>query len=795
MERYEVVIVGAGPGGLSAAAHAAANGLSHVLLEASDGIARTVRRYQKGKHVMAEPSILPLRSDVPFVPGTREAVLQAWESGVSAPGTHVVYNTRVTGIEGERGAFEITTDDGTRWQGQHVVLAIGVQGNLRTLGVPGEDLPFVQYQLDDPDAYRDESIVVVGAGDAAIENAVALAEHNQVCIVNRRDEFARAKAGNHQQILAAAESGRVTAFYETTVRSVTESHEGDKPGRIVLNTPDGETPIAVDRIIGRLGAVPPRDFVESCGIRFSSKSANAVPELSHQYESSVPGLYVVGALAGYPLIKQAMNQGYEVVEYIQGNPIKPVDHDLFVEKFRDLPWNTDVDQTLDYCQQVIPFFMPLNSLRFRELMLESEIRQPAPGEKIFARNDYTNTFFSVVEGSVEIVIDEATDTRTVVSQGQFFGEMSLISGRRRSATVYARRNCILIETPRRVMNNLINSLDEVKKRIDQVFILRAIHSQFAPTSKVEDLAELVTSAELRSYNPGDELFAEGEYGDELHLIRSGSVTVSRNLNGREIILSYVPAGKYVGEMGLMGNTRRSASVRAAVPTETVVMKSKPFLDLLDKDPELREQVQQKVHERLNTNVRMEQATEENGQLMSFLMRQGLGEATDVLLIDESLCIRCNNCEDACAGTHGGTSRLNREAGPTYAEIHVPTSCRHCEHPHCMKDCPPDAISRNANGEVVIHDNCIGCGNCEENCPYGVIQMAQPEDRKPSLIRDLLLGGERKAKKEETEQEKQAVKCDMCSDLDGGPACVRACPTGAAIRTSPEHFVDLMKSRE
>ncbi len=794
MESYDIIIVGAGPGGLSAAAHAVTTGQSHVLLEASDGIAHTVQRYQKGKHVMAEPSILPLRSDLPFEPGSRESILEAWHTGVTAPGTRIVYNARVSSITGERGNFTVTTADGGIWQGRHVILAIGVQGNLRKLGVPGEDLPFVQYQLDDPDEYENESIVVVGAGDAAIENALALARHNQVSIVNRRDEFLRAKPGNLKQILAAIDAGQITALYETTVSEVREQ-DGDPPGEILLNTPDGETPVPVHRVIARLGAIPPRRFVESCGIRIPSQSVNAVPELSHQYESSVPGLYVVGALAGYPLIKQAMNQGYEVIEYIQGNPIKPVDHDLFADKFRVLPWSSDVDATLDHFQQVIPFFRPINTLRFRELMLESRVLRPAEGEQIFARNDYTDTFFSIARGSVEVVIDEATDTRTELGAGEFFGEMSLISGRRRNATVYARGDCILIETPRRVMNNLINTVDEVKEHIDQVFILRAIHSQFAPTAKVEDLSELVTSAELRSYNTGDVVFAEGDSGDELHLIRRGSVTVSRDINDREVVLSYVPAGKYVGEMGLLGNTRRNATVRAAVPTETVVMKSAPFLELLEQQPGLQQQVQEKVQERLNANVRMEQASEESGELMSFLMRQGLGEATDVLLIDESLCIRCNHCEEACASTHGGTSRLNREAGPTYAEIHVPTSCRHCEHPHCMKDCPPDAISRNANGEVVIHDNCIGCGNCEENCPYGVIQMAKPDDRKPSLIRDLLFGRDPGHDDDAPGQEKQAVKCDMCGDLEGGPACVRACPTGAAIRTSPEHFVDLMRSRD
>ena len=124
---------------------------------------------------------------------------------------------------------------------------------------------------------------------------------------------------------------------------------------------------------------------------------------------------------------------------------------------------------------------------------------------------------------------------------------------------------------------------------------------------------------------------------------------------------------------------------------------------------------------------------ETGGIIEFLIGQRVGEATDVLLIDESLCVRCDNCEKACAETHGGTSRLDGEAGPTYASIHVPTSCRHCEHPHCMSDCPADAIHRAPNGEVYIDEKCIGCGNCVRNCPYDVIHMASQPPAKPGLL--------------------------------------------------------------
>ena len=118
----------------------------------------------------------------------------------------------------------------------------------------------------------------------------------------------------------------------------------------------------------------------------------------------------------------------------------------------------------------------------------------------------------------------------------------------------------------------------------------------------------------------------------------------------------------------------------------------------------------------------------------------------------------------------------------------------------MKDCPPDAIRRAPNGEVYIRDNCIGCGNCERNCPYDVIQMGEPSAGRPGLWPWLLFGrgpgpgGKPDAVEAPAGGPKKAVKCDMCKDLGGGPACVRACPTGAAIRLSPEQFVDLASRR-
>jgi len=348
----------------------------------------------------------------------------------------------------------------------------------------------------------------------------------------------------------------------------------------------------------------------------------------------------------------------------------------------------------------------------------------------------------------------------------------------------------------------VNSVDAVKRHLDETFILRTIQQRFAPNVPIEELRPIAKAAKISQYKPGEVVFSEGDRADALHLIRSGSVTVAKNFGGREIPMAYVAAGNYVGEMGLLGNSDRTATVRATVKTETISLDSETFLDLLTKSPELLENMQTEVKQRTHQNVRL-QSDAASGDMLSFLMQQGLGEATDVLLIDKELCVACDNCEVACAETHGGTSRLNRRAGAVFAHVHVPTSCRHCEDPHCMKECPPDAIKRAPGGEVFIQDNCIGCGNCERNCPYGVIQMAYKPPPKPGIWSWLLFGagpgpGQTYGKKEipkGPDEQKKAVKCDMCKDLDGGPACVRACPTGAALRMSPEEFVDLVSARQ
>ena len=782
---FDVVIVGSGPAGLSAGARAVTTGMTHVVLEAAPHAADTLVRYQRGKFVMAYPITLPLRSGLPFAAASREEVLQSWGDRIDELGINLRYEARVTGIERTESTFVVILEKEQRIMAKSVVLAIGLQGNVNKLGLSADERLPIQYHLDDAAAHQSERIVVIGAGDSAIENALGLAENNTVYVANRGEEFVSAKSSNESALRSAIDAGSVIPLWNATAIEL-------KKGSIVFNTPNGVTVVDCDRVIARLGAAPPRRFLERCGVAFSSDDRNAPPPLSARYESNVPGLYIVGAMAGYPLIKQALNQGYEVIEHIRGHSIDPADEALLKEALSPLG-NVSVTEVMHRLAEEIAVFKGMGSLALREVLAESTIHVLDESTVVFKRNDYTNSLFVILDGAVAVLIDPSDSTRRVIiKKGNFFGEMGLISGRRRNATVVAHQGCTLLEVPRRLMVKLCETVASVKAAMDHEAVVREMQTHIAPNVSREIFAGLADEAEIVAYPAGATLFREGEKGDALYLMRKGSVSISRRIGTREVTLSYARAGHYVGEMALLSDMPRSATVRAAVDCEAIRIDGERFKVLIAENDSARAAVEGIFRERVAANEKMSRHESES-DVLEFLLSQGVSEATDILVIDESLCTECDNCEAACAATHHGIARLDREAGPSFANLHLPTSCRHCEHPYCMIDCPPDAIKRSANGEVYIEDSCIGCGNCEKNCPYNVIQMAAPRSRRPNFLAWLLFGKDRFEKVGANVPE-QAVKCDMCIGIDGGPACVRSCPTGAAARISPDRLINLLGVR-
>jgi cGMP-dependent protein kinase 2 len=439
------------------------------------------------------------------------------------------------------------------------------------------------------------------------------------------------------------------------------------------------------------------------------------------------------------------------------------------------------------------------------------VRYYHKGEAIFERNAPGSSLFAVASGSVVVEIDPNDPSKVIpIETGLIFGEVGLISGRKRGSTIRAAQDAICVEISRTAALKLQASVPSARRTIERISTERQLLQLFGSGLKSADLKEVLDTYEIQSVLAGKTVINEGQTGDDIFVIRQGSMVVERKINGKPVFLSYLPAGSYIGEMALIGGTKRNATVRAAIKSEVIRLEGYSFKNLMEKKPELLAKLKKDMAARQDVNAFVEAKKDSfsgvvdmYSNVANFLVENGIGEATDVLLIDENLCVGCDNCEKACADSHDGLSRLDREAGRTYAHLHVPTSCRHCEHPHCMADCPPNAIHRGPDGEVFINDTCIGCGNCQRNCPYGVIRMDATPPKKPGLLSWLLFGagpgpGEPTKKwsyknaEPGVEKAKKAIKCDMCSGIEGGPACVRACPTGAAIRVSPEQFLTVAR---
>ncbi len=619
---YDIAVIGAGPAGLSAAARAAAqdrtagSGPRHVLLEGFTAHAKTIQRYQKGKHVMAEPGFLDLRSDMRFDAGTRERILEEWQKGLAETGVNVRMNAEVLAISGEKGNFELKLADGAKLLAKHVVLAIGTEGNPRKLGAPGDSLERVQYQLDDPRAFNGEVILVVGAGDSAIENAIALSQANEVRMIVRGKEFSRAKEGNLNLVIAAVSDAKrkFSCSYESKIKEVKDTGEASRPLQIVLETPTGVETIRADRVIARLGSIPPRAFLESCGIKFPNSRPDAIPALSRIYESNVPGIHIIGSLAGFPLIKQAMNQGYDVVEFIRGNKLKPADYPLLQYQFLGLPYELEAEDLLDRFKSVIPMFRELNGLAFRELVVESQViavypsgavrdekqrlldeltkklagaavpprrtRIVSEGEPIYSPGEFGTSFFTILDGEVTLKPSNPELPETRLSRGRFFGEMSLLSGRPRGETAIAGANCVLVETPRRTMLKLMSSNEEVRIGVDWIFTVRELQRQFAPQAGVDELRELARRMALKKLKAGETLFKEGDPGEALYLLRSGNLTLTRKVDGVAVVVAQLRSGELAGELAVMSDGQRHETAVATVATEMIEIGRAEFSELM-----------------------------------------------------------------------------------------------------------------------------------------------------------------------------------------------------------------------
>ncbi|HKX32341.1 MAG TPA: NAD(P)-binding domain-containing protein [Blastocatellia bacterium] len=331
---YDVAIIGMGPAGLSAATVAKQRNLRYVALE-QDQIAATIQQtYQNGKYVFFNPTDQAVKGGIKLdgAGAIKESMIGSWMNTLDSNGVVINENEGCKDIKREGDTFLVTTDqDKTKQKMQYrsrtIVLAIGNRGTPMRLNVPGEELktlvtpqglffsaecekcgakrvgynkfcqecgdkfvarprpPYedekVKYKLGDPNDYKGQHIIIVGAGNSAIEAAVDLAAYrsedgtqltgwrdNFVSLVIRSNFKSDLKLGNKMLVYECIDEGKIKAYFGQTIKAVT-------PSEVLLMNARERDPITAeetarirtDYVFALIGGEKPTKFLESIGLK------------------------------------------------------------------------------------------------------------------------------------------------------------------------------------------------------------------------------------------------------------------------------------------------------------------------------------------------------------------------------------------------------------------------------------------------------------------------------------------------------------------------------------------------
>ena len=266
----DLLIVGSGPAGLSAALEASHQGLRYLVLE-QGSLSDTIRKYPRRKLLLAEPTRAPLYGDLWVADASKEDLLRVWENIIAANRLPICTGERVERVTAEAGLFRVGTAS-QEYLARRVVLAMGRRGTPRRLGVPGEDLGKVFYDIIEMEAFAGERVLVVGGGDSAVESAVGLANQagTTVTLSYRGTEFARVKERNRAKLEAAVRTGRVAVRLESEVREI-------RPDVVVLEHQGRPHLEPNDHVFIRIGGEAAYPFLERLGVRIVHKEIALEP--------------------------------------------------------------------------------------------------------------------------------------------------------------------------------------------------------------------------------------------------------------------------------------------------------------------------------------------------------------------------------------------------------------------------------------------------------------------------------------------------------------------------------------
>jgi Fe-S-cluster-containing dehydrogenase component/CRP-like cAMP-binding protein len=461
-----------------------------------------------------------------------------------------------------------------------------------------------------------------------------------------------------------------------------------------------------------------------------------------------------------------------------------------------------------------------------------------PGEEIVREGDWGgNTLYIMVSGKAEVSIQDNGKSLKVaeIPEGLQFGEMSVLAGVPRAATVRAPldRAVQVLEVQRPALR-LLRKLPRFGEALDSTY---RHHGRAATIQEIkaatnlsdEAISQLERISQFRVFAKNHLLFRAGEQMRSLYVLKTGWArltprTESSNLataEGESRNWNVRANGTYIGPshcFGIEAITRDGEWEQ----TCTVLGRAEVLeisISKLRQYPELRETLLLAF-----SNITVPRDLTRSRQPLPIaksqedLIETGLVDATNLLVMDMDLCVRCGNCSMACHQIHGQSRLVRRgihidrpvslKMKSGFQSLLAPSVCLHCKDPECLTGCPTGSIGRFSDGQVDIDpDTCIGCADCATQCPYDAISMVprkpKPAGRRSVWHRWFRVAPEPLPKAVEQTEDLLAVKCNLCVGTAINPdgskkqaySCEENCPTGALLRVDPRVYFAEIKNIE
>lgn len=317
----DLIIIGAGPAGLSAAEAAAREGLTYLVIEKAT-IANTIRQYPVGRTMFSTPN------EVEMLPGTlkpvrekptREEALSHYIHFVLEHDLRINTGERVLDVTGNiQEGFNVKTDL-AEYHARRVLFAIGAMEKPRRLNVPGEELTKVHHHFIEPYAYVRKEALVVGGGNSAAEAALFLSEEGARTTLaiwredweNRDPKAGAMKHWVRTPLEAEIEAGRLNVVLYKKIEEIRESE-------VTLTTETGESlTLKNDVVFVLIGSDADLTLLKRLGVKTEPGKLTEVPVYNPEtFETNVRGIYVVGHFTNARHIKAAIDVPRQIVPLI-----------------------------------------------------------------------------------------------------------------------------------------------------------------------------------------------------------------------------------------------------------------------------------------------------------------------------------------------------------------------------------------------------------------------------------------------------------------------------------------------